>query len=363
MRIALSSLILPSVLTVLGACSTDFTIAAKEELEPETNETGSPEEEGGTAEGGGSGGEGGSDAGGTDSSEGQNDGGDGGTTDGGADGGADGGSDGGGSITDDTGAPADDGGSDGGGTIEPAPEDDCEDTSDKIYVIDKDTETLYLFDPPSLGLTALGELDCGSWSEPGSMGVSRDGRAFVRYSDQSVYEVELTSLACSPTSYSDRSTGFGAFGMGYATDSSTTWRDQLYIANGRQLATLDTSTFRVTSFATMPSQSELTGNAAGELWAILPLESPAELRQIDQSSGSVVQTIRLSGFPSPTDIDTFAFAAWGGDLYIFVREYGMGRSTDVYVVGSTGRLTLVASDIGINVVGAGVSTCAPTSTP
>ena len=38
----------------------------------------------------------------------------------------------------------------------------------------------------------------------------------------------------------------------------------------------------------------------------------------------------------------------------------MGRFPDVYRVTSTGHTTRVAVDTGMDVVGAGVSTCAPT---
>jgi hypothetical protein len=38
----------------------------------------------------------------------------------------------------------------------------------------------------------------------------------------------------------------------------------------------------------------------------------------------------------------------------------MGESTDVYEVDATGTMRQIADRIGINVVGAGVSTCAPT---
>ena len=59
-------------------------------------------------------------------------------------------------------------------------------------------------------------------------------------------------------------------------------------------------------------------------------------------------------------IDAFAFATWGGDFWVFIRTHGMGHSTDVYRVTSTGHTTRVAVDTGMDVVGAGVSTCAPT---
>ena len=39
----------------------------------------------------------------------------------------------------------------------------------------------------------------------------------------------------------------------------------------------------------------------------------------------------------------------------------MGQTTDVYRVTATGSLTLVVPDSGMDVVGAGVSTCAPTN--
>ena len=101
-------------------------------------------------------------------------------------------------------------------TDEPPPEDDCTETSDLIYAIDRSDGVLYLFDPTSLNFRALGRLDCGgSFSgTPASMSVSRSGLAYVRYGDNTVYEVNLTTMACTETSYRD---GFGSFGMGYAT--------------------------------------------------------------------------------------------------------------------------------------------------
>ena len=41
----------------------------------------------------------------------------------------------------------------------------------------------------------------------------------------------------------------------------------------------------------------------------------------------------------------------------------MGNSTDVYRVDAAGQLTLERRDVGFDVVGAGVSTCAPVGAP
>lgn len=239
------------------------------------------------------------------------------------------------------------------------PADDCEDTSDLIYVISREDGTVYLFDPPTLSFTALGQPACNTRQTPGSMAISRNGHAFVRYADDSVYDIDLATLACTPTNYSDRRTGFGSFGMGYATDSSNTWRDQLYVANADRLAMMDSSTWSVTPIGTIPSQAELTGNAQGELWAILPLERPAKLVELDKTNGRSLQSLSLAGFPNAQNIDTFAFATWNGDFYLFIRESGMGNHSDVYKVTSTGTLTKEVTNIGFDIVGAGVSTCAP----
>ena len=240
----------------------------------------------------------------------------------------------------------------------PPPEDDCEDTSDLVYVIDRDTSNLYLFDPQNVEFDLLGTLDCGLWAgTPASMSVSRSGTAYVRYADDTVYAVHLESMECEETSYGSN---FGHFGMGFATDHAETWQDDLYVANANQLAKLDTETWSLNTIGGLPSQSELTGNAEGELWAILPLENPAKLVRLNKANAQVVETRTMPSFPNPFEIDTFAFATWGGDFWIFVRTYGLGETTDVYRVSSTGALSLVAENTGLTIVGAGVSTCAPT---
>ena len=190
------------------------------------------------------------------------------------------------------------------------------------------------------------------------MAVSRSGLAYVRYSDDSLYEIDLATLSCRPTDYRSPS-GFDSFGMGYATDDADTWQDQLYIADKDQVGLLNTATWQLTMVGSMPSQAELTGNSAGELWAFLPLESPPALARLEKSSGAEEERLRMMGFPDVGDIDTFAFAAWGGEFWLFVRTYGMGSSTDVYRVTADGTLSRVLEDVGFDVVGAGVSTCAP----
>ena len=242
-------------------------------------------------------------------------------------------------------------------TIPPAPADDCTFTSDLIYVLSKDNEHIYTYDPTTGALDDQGQVDCGMYGTPASMAVSRSGIAYVRYSDNALYQVDLETMSCSPTSYQPGA--FGSFGMGFATLHANTWQDELYIANHDRLAELSTTSWQRSLRGNMSSQAEITGNANGDLWAVLPLESPAELVQLDKTSGAVTSSLPLPGFPNPFNIDTFALAAWGGDLYVFVRTYGLGSSTDVLQVSPNGAMQVIDTNIGISVVGAGASTCAP----
>ena len=243
--------------------------------------------------------------------------------------------------------------------VPPPPVDDCEDTSDLLYAVDKGDGGLYLFNPMSGSFELLGIPDCGMFSgTPASMAVARNGIAYIRYSSSTLYAVDVETLECTETQMSVSS--FGKFGMGYATLHGNTWQDELFIANRTTLAKLNTTTFQVETIGTLPSQSELTGNALGELWGVFPLETPAQIMKLDRESGQPEQSITLSFMPSPMNIDTFAFATWGGDFYVFLRLYGMGESTRVYRVSTSGLTEVLSDETGRNIVGVGVSTCAPT---
>ena len=237
------------------------------------------------------------------------------------------------------------------------PDDPCVDAGRQIFLIGRDDAELYAFVPTTGALTLIGQLDCSVWGSPASMAVTRDGFGYVRYSDNEVYEVDLFTTDCTPTGYQDA--GFGAFGMGFSATLGSTSLDTLFVANEEMLAVLDPSTWQMTDVGALPSQSELTGTGAGELWAILPLEDPPSAVRLDPATAAVVETLPLSGLPSAQNIDTFAFAHWGGSLWVFIRSYGLGNSTDVFQVDPSGALSSPWLDLGIDVVGAGVSTCAP----
>ena len=239
-------------------------------------------------------------------------------------------------------------------------DDGCSEKLRFIYVMGKD-KNLYQFDPYTSTFTLVGEVDCGEFSDttPSSMAMSTLGVALINYSDSSLQTVDIDDAACVESDWTPGTGGFDRFGMGYVADR-VGGTETLYISSANRLASVNTTTWAVTDIGPLPSQSELSGTGNGELWGFFPLESPPQLMQIDRTNGNILNTFDLP--PLPPNLDTFAFTAWGGEFYIFYRLSGLGETTTVYRFSRvTQELERVVEDSGINVVGAGVSICAPTS--
>jgi len=85
---------------------------------------------------------------------------------------------------------------------------ECADATKDVYVIAED-RTFYSFHPPTLAFTNKGILDCPTGgASPTSMAVDRDGIAWVRHSDMSVWKVDTKTLACSVTKFQGPSDSF-----------------------------------------------------------------------------------------------------------------------------------------------------------
>ena len=56
----------------------------------------------------------------------------------------------------------------------------------------------------------------------------------------------------------------------------------------------------------------------------------------------------------------YAFAHWGGNYWVFLQRTGEPSSTVYEVDGVSGTIKSTAPAPGRTIVGAGVSTCAPT---
>jgi hypothetical protein len=157
--------------------------------------------------------------------------------------------------------------------------------------------------------------------------------------------------------------GLTVFGMGFSTDTVGGQTDSLFVGGGAQqeessysLAKINTATMTAQIVGSEPDLPEMTGNSNAELWGFIPADTSARVVQFDKTDGSVI-----TSFDEPTLAGTtngYAFAHWGGDYWVFISTQAM---TTVYQVDHTsGAITSTTPAPGRTVVGAGVSTCAPT---
>jgi hypothetical protein len=245
--------------------------------------------------------------------------------------------------------------------------DDCSEDAKLVYVVDGNGG-FRRFDPVAKTFTTIAApLSCASGGTPFSMAVSRDDVAYVLYWNGNggcvgVNAVDIHTGEClGLTSFTCGAGGFTTFGMGFATDSAGPTVEKLYIGKAvsagqsSQLASVDTSTWTVTPIGAIAGTPELTGNQDGELWAFFAWIATPKVAQLDKATAAesnVVELSQLSGNAA------FAFAYWGGDFYLF-HAPATGNTT-VYRLHDGALETWVTPDqTGFQVVGAGVSTCAP----
>ena len=89
-----------------------------------------------------------------------------------------------------------------------------------------------------------------------------------------------------------------------------------------------------------------------------PTDSRTFIAEIEKTTARVAAQTSLPG----VDLGNgWAFAFWGGDFWLFTSPTGLSQ-VDRYQP-STGTTSTVLTGIGDNIVGAGVSTCAPTAPP
>jgi hypothetical protein len=252
-------------------------------------------------------------------------------------------------------------GSGGGGNTGPG----CSEEAKLVYVVGQGNE-LYKFDPPSLAFTQVGIIDCpqnGGFATPFSMAVARNGSALVLFSDGKLYRVDTTNAACTATTYQPGQATLLTFGMGYVSDAPGSEAETLYVGDyeGKGIGKIDTDTMTMTfigPYDTLSGPAEMTGTGDARLFGFF-LSNPVNVAEIDKTSGDI-----LSQAPQPTVTigSAWAFAFWGGDFWLFTNPSNFSSQVDRYQP-STGMTTTVKQNVGISIVGAGVSTCAPVEPP
>jgi hypothetical protein len=258
--------------------------------------------------------------------------------------------------------------------------DECPDAgSTLIYVITSDNE-LMSFYPPTGSFNTIGTIQCNdpnAMAAPFSMAVSRSGIAYVVFTNGgNLYRVSTKTAACQKTPFVPGNGGFPAqFGMGFSADVSDAGPigdggETLYLAGdpgtmiGQApviLGALDTSTFATRTIGQVAPTiyaSELTGTGAGQLFGFYLTTAAmgaaaGNIGQIDKSTATVTNQV------TPPGIDIgggWAFAFWGGDFYTFTAPNG---TTLVQRYRPSDGSVVTVSSLAGEVVGAGVSTCAP----
>jgi hypothetical protein len=249
----------------------------------------------------------------------------------------------------------------------------CAAAATLVYVVTQEND-LYSFAPATLAFTRIGALGCSAaaGAYPFSMAVDRGATAWVNYSDGTLHRVSTADATCTKTSFVPQQ-GFSNFGMGFSSDAPKSTSEKLFLCGfqgaagqerGLGLAQLDVASLTVTPIGdfTGPLRGnvcELTGSGDAKLFGFY-VGSPAMLADIDKASGATPTPKGLSGL-TLSKTDGFAFSFWGGDFWFYTSQ-STGRSQVTRFKAATDQsLSVVVPDTGFTIVGAGVSTCAPTT--
>jgi hypothetical protein len=250
----------------------------------------------------------------------------------------------------------------------------CAPGADLVYVATEE-RNLYSFDPAHVSFSLLGNIDCAQGSYVNSMAIDRNAVAWINYGDGSLWSSNTQQPACVATGFLPNQQGVGLFGMGFAAKTPGGDDDLLFIddLSGGGLGFIDQTTMtlmRLGPFggALANRDCELTGRSDARLFGFFtggPYgdAGAASVAELDPQTVAATSEWNLPGVDTGSD---WAFAAWGGDFYLFTADkYDM---TDPFTTvtrfsPTDGSLTVLATDIGFRVVGAGSSTCAPTTRP
>ena len=228
-------------------------------------------------------------------------------------------------------------------------------------------------------MKTIGPLTCATagaaWAGASSMAVDRNAVAWVTDKNGALFKVDTRDATCQAMNLQVQG-GFTKVGMGFAGDVAS-GTETLYVADttnpaitggGLGLGAIDLSTLELRPIANFAGSfagfgAELTGTGDGRLFGFFP--ELRQLAQIDPSAARVSSSISLPAGTAVSGSGEFDFAIsfWGGVFFIYTAWPGgiPGDTTDVREVDPvSGQTTVVMSQVGFDVVGAGSSTCITT---
>lgn len=247
----------------------------------------------------------------------------------------------------------------------------CSEAAKLVYVV-SDLNELFSFKPDTGTFTKIGELKCPGGSTPNSMAVDRTGVAWVNFSDGNLFKVSTSDASCEATAYVPDQEGFHTYGMAFATNGATSVEETLYVVGidginaGKGLAKIELTTMKLTKIGDFSGDlqgkgAELTGTGDGRLFGFFTTKPDAKLARIDTSTGATTDESTLTGVSTG---DAWAFSFWGGDFWFYTAVKPAYSVLTRKQSSTDGNISTVKQDVGgFRIVGAGVSTCAPTTPP
>ncbi len=247
---------------------------------------------------------------------------------------------------------------------------DCANDATAYVFVLSNANDLYRFAPDKKLFTKIGALGCTTSSGPNSMAVDRQATAWVNYLDGTVRAVSTKDASCEGQSIT-LPAAWSPIGMGFSSASAGSTAETLYVAGAEGAASSGFGRVDFDAGSVIPigqftapltaQNAELTGNGNGQLFGFFAA-SPVQLAEIDKATGAILSSTPFTQIGTPTD---FAFSFWGGRFYFYTYPNATGTSTNVTEYDpTTGTVdTSYLTDIGFLIVGAGVSTCAPTTPP
>lgn len=254
----------------------------------------------------------------------------------------------------------------------------CAEEAKLVYVLSADYD-LYSFEPSKLAFRKIGKLDCPSGNaQPNSMAVDRTGRAWVNYDDGSIYWVSTKDASCQASPYEKGQLGWTRFGMAFSSDGDGTEEETLFlngveentIGKGLGLAKVDPKTLAATRVGLATNDlagvsAELTGTGDGRLFGFFTTVPQMKHASLDKATGATGEsTVITSADIANARQLAWAFSFWGGDFWFYTsRENQPSKVTRYRTSDDRGQEVVVPDVGGFRIVGAGVSTCAPTTPP
>ena len=239
----------------------------------------------------------------------------------------------------------------------------CDLDAQHIYLLRNGGELLK-FDPRE-GVSSIASLDLdvvGScFGIPFSMSVDRTGRAWIlSFLNGNIYWIDLKTGECTDSNYQLSGPVNDLFGMGFASDTNDPMRESLYVASASSvlmrpsLRAIDPETGQLRMIGDIAKGGfELTGTSEGRLFAYSP--EAGLVLELDTNQGEELRRWAVPRSFSPT---AWAFAHWGGLLYMFVTAVDSGNKI-FQLDPETGQTETLEENGDYEIVGAGVSTCAP----